>query len=76
MRLPLYEVRRTEGLKAVPKTKDGFDVLAAVLAQFPSKPEDVHVQRARADLVAVVPHMQQQCLAGDQLPGMLNQECQ
>ena len=76
LRLPLYALGRTKGLKAVPHTKDGFDVRAAVLAQLPSKPEDVHVQRARADLVAVAPHMQPKCLAGDRLPGMLNQECQ
>jgi hypothetical protein len=76
LRLPLYEVGRTEGLKAVSSIEDGFDVLASVLAQLPSQPEDVHVQRARADLVAVAPHTQQQYLAGDQLAGMLNQECQ
>jgi hypothetical protein len=58
LRLPLYEVRRTEGLKAVPHTKNGFDVLAAVLAQLSAQPQDVHVQRACANLVAVAPHTQ------------------
>ena len=73
---PPSEPGPTEGKKAVSRVDDGFKVLAAVLAQLPSQPQDVHVQRARADLVAVAPHTQQQCLAGDQLVGMLNQECQ
>ena len=32
LRLARYELGRTEGLKAIPHTKDGFDVRAAVVA--------------------------------------------
>jgi hypothetical protein len=63
LRLLLYGLGCTEGLKAIPRIEDGFDVLATVLAHFPSPPEDVHVQRARADLVVVAPHTQQQGFA-------------
>src|SRR5690242_7051784 len=42
--------RRVKRLKAVSNSKDSFDVLVRVGAQFLAQPADVHVQRARADL--------------------------
>jgi hypothetical protein len=65
---------QTKWLKAVPDAEDGLDVLLAILPEFLPQAANVHIQRARANLIAVTPDTHEQNLAGDDFAGVLHQE--
>src|SRR5678816_4072042 len=65
---------QTKWLKAVPDAEDGLDVLFAVLPEFLPQAANVHIQGARANLIAVTPDTHEQNLAGDDFAGVLHQE--
>src|SRR3989442_1207843 len=67
-------LRQAKRLKSVTDAEDGLDVLLTILTEFLPQAANVHIERARANLVAITPDAHEQNLTGDDFTGVLHQQ--